>query len=387
MRCVLGYVCQFPFERFSTMVFSMLHEQWHLRGRTVRNRSVLAAMTNKQSHDDGTISDKEARWLEMRAEGGFGIVTTCAANVLPDGKAWDGELGIYDDSHIPGLSGLTDRLHAAGALALCQIFHGGYRCTSRLTGRQPVSAADVSLDIPDFEPARAMTTREVYECIEAFAEAARRCEAAGFDGVEIHGAHTYLITQFLSRELNTRTDEFGGTLENRYRFLSQIVRRCRERTSDRFIVGVRLSPGVPLPHAGMSFDETREILPWLEADGVDFVHLSLRDAAGRDVPKKGFPSGAEAISATRRVLSDSVRVIACGGVVSKGQADAVLAHGADAVAVARIAIGHAHWPRLIADGVEPAPPPYTREHLAGEGLSPVFLDYMARWPGFMAEAG
>lgn len=377
----------FTFAPFISMLQRMLGDQWRLRDRAVRNRTVLAAMTNKQSHDDGTVSDEEIRWLEMRARGGFGIVTTCAANVLRSGRGWDGELGVYADAHIPGLTRLADRLHAAGALALCQIFHGGYRSPSRLIGGRPVSADNVSLDVPDFEPARAMSREEVYECIDAFAEAARRCEQAGFDGVEIHGAHTYLITQFLSRELNHRDDEFGGTLENRYRFLSHVVRRCRERTGNAFIVGVRLSPGVPLPHAGMSFEETRKILPRLEADGVDFVHLSLRDAAGAEAPKAGFPSGAEAIASTRAALSDSVRVIACGGVVSKAQADAVLSHGADGVAVARIAIGHADWPRLLAEGVDPAVPPYTRAHLAGQGLSAPFLDYMARWPGFVSEAG
>ncbi|MFW6387826.1 MAG: hypothetical protein ACOC0B_00995 [bacterium] len=414
--------------------------EWTLRGRPVRNRTVLAAITNKQSHDDGRLSETEQRWLSMRAEGGFGIVTTCAANVLPSGRAWDGEAGVYADRHIEPMRKLTDNLRSHGAVSLCQIFHGGYRCPQRLIGQQPVSASDVALDVPGFEPARAMSAGEVGECIEAFAAAASRCEQAGFDGVEIHGAHTFLITQFLSREINARTDEYGGSLAGRYRFLGEIIRACRARTGPEFVVGVRLSPGIPLPHAGISLEETVQILPWVANDGVDFVHLSLKEAwseatqregaggarggsaANRDSPgesnespgKRGEsganrdspgesneslrerrrpdaggetspekPSGSVAIGRAREALGSRVAIIACGGVFELEQARTVLRHGADAVAVARAGIGNYRWPTKLAEGEAVVRPPYEETHLVEQGLSAPFLEYMRGWPGFV----
>lgn len=390
--------------------------EWTLRGHTVRNRSVLAAITNKQSHDDGRLSEAEYMWLSMRAEGGFGIVTTCAANVLPSGRAWDGEAGVYADRHIAPLRKLTDNLRSHGAVSLCQIFHGGYRCPQRLIGQQPMSASDVALDVPGFEPARAMTGEEIAQCIEAFAAAAVRCEQAGFDGVEIHGAHTFLITQFLSGDINTRTDEYGGSLSGRYRFLGEIIRACRARTGPDFIVGVRLSPGVPVPHAGISLEETLQILPWVERDGVDFVHLSLKEAwseggpaahpgeerggggsegdDGAAAPREEKPAasgersvekpaGSVAIGRAREALGERVAIIACGGVFELEQARAALGHGADAVAVARAGIGNYRWPLRLAEGKPVVRPPYEETYLAGQGLSEPFLDYMRGWPGFV----
>ncbi|TVQ23260.1 MAG: NADH:flavin oxidoreductase, partial [Spirochaetaceae bacterium] len=192
-----------------------LFEEVRLGSLTVRNRAALAAMTNKQSNDDGTLSDEELHWLRRRAEGGFGLIATCAANVVPEAKTWDGELGIYDDAHIPGLTRLAEALHEAGSAAVVQIFHGGYRVPSSISGEQPVSCTAFTIESEGFEQPRELSTAEVEATIQAYVDAAVRARTAGFDGVEIHGAHTYLIAQFLSREYNTRSDRYGGTLENR----------------------------------------------------------------------------------------------------------------------------------------------------------------------------
>lgn len=149
-------------------------EEARLGSAIARNRTVLAAMTNKQSHDDGVLSDDELNWLARRAEGGFGVVTTCATNVQFDGKSWDGELGIYDDRHIPGLRRLAGQIRARGALSLVQLFHGGYRAPSRITGVQPVSCTGFDMDVEGFERPRALTTDEVVALVEAFVSAAGR---------------------------------------------------------------------------------------------------------------------------------------------------------------------------------------------------------------------
>src|SRR5262245_28822329 len=111
-------------------------------GLTAPNRVVLAPMTNKQSHADGSVGDDELRWLVSRARGGFGTVMTCAAHVAKDGQGWPGELGIHDDALVPGLGALADALHAAGAVAMVQIFHGGARADRTVSDAEPWSASD-----------------------------------------------------------------------------------------------------------------------------------------------------------------------------------------------------------------------------------------------------
>lgn len=348
---------------------------------TVKNRAVLAAITNKQSHEDGSLSDAELNWLLRRAEGGFGLITTGAANVLPGGKTWDGELGIYADAHIPGLSRLASALHAAGSAAIVQIFHGGYRASSSISGQQPVSCTHFSIDEKGFEQPRELSPSEVQKTIQAYVDAAVRAKTANFDGVEIHGAHTYLIAQFLSKEYNTRQDNYGRSLENRYRFLSEIISGVRSACGPDFVVGVRVSPGVPVPHAGISLEETLQITPWLVRDGVDFIHLSLKEAGGTDTDDER--SGAAAIPQVRANIPDSVALLAAGGILTLNEVERTLSYGADMVSIARGAIGNARWPEIVGAGLIPLLPPYTKEHLEREGLSAPFIEYMHNWPGFV----
>ena len=351
-------------------------------GITVRNRVVLAAMTNKQSHADGTLSDDELEWLTARGRGGFGIVTTCAAHVSLDGQGWDGELGVFDDAQIPGLTRIADALRAQGAVSLAQIFHGGVRAPSRLTGQQPWSASAFKLDAKDFEVPRAATTLDIERTIAAFAAAARRCAQAGFDGVEIHGAHGYLITQFLGTISNTRDDEWGGALENRARFLRRIVAATRDATHEDFMIGVRLSPEVA--EQGVDLDDSLQVAKWLVQDGVDYVHVSNWDSF--KPPAKHPESDKLLTTWFREAVGAAMPLIATGAVWTAAQADQVLAQGADLIGLARAAIGNASWPIDTANPAwQPARPPYSPEHLRAEGLSETMLTYMRAWPGFVTD--
>ncbi|MCW5837209.1 MAG: NADH:flavin oxidoreductase, partial [Labilithrix sp.] len=172
-------------------------------GLSAKNRVLLAPMTNQQSHEDGTLSDQELAWLASRADGGFGAVITCAAHVAKDGQGWPGELGVFDDAHVPGLARLADALRARGAASIVQIFHGGLRADVTVSGAPAWSASDD-------EGARPATEEDLSRVVGQFAAAAARAEAAGVDGVEIHGAHGYLLTQFLSATQNRRRDRWGG---------------------------------------------------------------------------------------------------------------------------------------------------------------------------------
>ena len=204
-----------------------------LRGPSWSNRLALAPLTNKQSHGDGTLSDAEREWLVARARGGFGLVMTCAAYVAPEGHAWQGQLGISDDAHLPGLTRLASELRAAGAVSSVQLHHGGLRADPAFFGGPVVSAWS-----DEAKGVRALTTSEVRAAVESFVAAAARAERAGFDGVEVHGAHGYLVGQFLDGRHNHREDEYG----DRPRFLLEILEGIRSATGPDFQLGLRLSP-------------------------------------------------------------------------------------------------------------------------------------------------
>ena len=342
-------------------------------GFSAGNRIVLAAMTNKQSNEDGTLSDDELNWLTSRADGGFGIITTCAAHVAKDGQGWPGELGIFDDVHLDGLTRLATELHDHGAGCLVQIFHGGVRADRTVSGVQPWSASE-------HDGARAATEEDLTRVITQFADAAVRAEQAGFDGVEIHGAHGYLFTQFLSNSQNRRTDQWGGSIENRARLLREATRAIRARVSRHFTVGVRISPEDFGNAKGLDLDESIEVARWLVEDGIDFVHLSLWRSANNTTKR---PSE-HAVKLYRGALPADVVLMVAGAVWTREEAESLLAMGGDAVAIARAAILNPDWPlRALEAGWEPKRPPATIDELLGRGLNERFAGYMRAWKGFV----
>lgn len=348
---------------------------------TLRNRTVVAAMTNKQSQADGVLSDEEIRWLLRRAEGGFGVVTTAAAHVDEGGQGWEGEMGVWGDHQLPRLTELADGLRSRGATSLVQIFHGGLRAPRAITGRQPVSASEVDDQGAD-EPARALDADEVQGLVTAFVDAAVRCEQAGFDGVELHGAHGYLIAQFLGTKTNRRTDAWGGDLSGRAAFLKAIVDGVRAATSPEFLLAVRLSPQIDA--MGIRLSESLELATWLPEWGVDLLHISCWDAFQGAPDEPDDPR-----TLTRRfraALPEGYPLLSTGAIWDGADAAFVLGEGADLIGVARVAIGHPAWPEGLAEeGYAPDRPPFTPEGLEAADLSPVFVDYMRRWKGFVTD--
>ncbi len=346
-------------------------------GVRAKNRVVLAPMTNQQSHPDGTLSDDERTWLRARAAGGFGVVMTCASHVAKDGQGWPGELGIFEDAHIPGLRNLSAVLRGQGALALVQIFHGGLRADASVSGLPPWGASE--LDRGDLSP-RPATDDDIARVIAQFAEAAARAHAAGMDGVEIHGAHGYLLTQFLSATQNRRTDRWGGALENRARLIRDVTRAVRARVPPSFIVGARLSPEDYGNATGLDLDESARVARWLCDDGVDFVHVSLWDALKNTTKRPDE----HALSLFRAVVPGDVALLVAGSLWSRDDAERMLALGADGIALGRCAIANPDWPHRLSDpSWEPRRPPLTAEELRARGLSDAFITYMRRWRGFV----
>ena len=238
-------------------------------GPSMKNRFMLAPLTNRQSHEDGRLSEEEFHWLTMRAQGGFGLTMTCASHVQANGKGFAGQLGIWSDDHIPGLRRLARAIKEQESIAIVQLHHAGMRAPAEVIGGAPVCpSADAKTG------ARALTHAEVKQLVADFVAAARRAEQAGFDGVELHGAHSYLLCQFFSAEFNRRDDEYGGSLENRSRILFEIIDGVRSRCGPDFMLGVRLTP----ERFGMQLGEAIRIAQRvMREDKVDFLDMSLWD--------------------------------------------------------------------------------------------------------------
>lgn len=334
-------------------------------GHTMKNRFMLAPLTNQQSHADGTFSQAEHDWLVMRAKGGFGAVMTAAGYVQPDGKGFEGQLGFDQARFEPALAALATDIKAQDSLAIAQLYHGGLRA---------VPGSDI-VGPSDDEPTggRAMTTEEVEAMIEAFIASAQLCQRVGFDGIELHGAHSYLLCQFLSPELNLRTDRFGGSLDNRASPTREIIAGIRERCGKQFNLGLRLSPEM----MQLRTDEMVALVDQLMAEGnLDYIDMSLWDCfkEANDDAFKG-KTLTELFAALDR---GDTRLGVAGQIRTGEAAQKALDQGADFVLIGRAAIPEHDFPeRVRNDPAHVMPdPPFSREYLGREGVSPPFQTYL-----------
>jgi 2,4-dienoyl-CoA reductase-like NADH-dependent reductase (Old Yellow Enzyme family) len=347
------------------------------RGPAMKNRFMLAPLTNLQSHADGRLSDDEFRWLTFRAKGGFGLTMTCAAHVQREGQGFPGQLGIFSDDHLPGLTRLASAIKEEGSVAIAQLHHAGMRSPADLIGQAPLCPSD-----NDETKARALAPQEIEVLTEDFIAAAVRAQAAGFDGVELHGAHGYMICQFLSAETNRRDDRWGGSLENRTRLLHDIIEGIRARTPANFMLGVRLSP----ERFGLKLAEIRDVAAGLMRGGqLDFLDMSLWDVFKEPVETEF--QGRSLMSYFTDLDRGRTRLGVAGKILSGDDAARALANGANFAIIGRAAILHHDFPRRIeADPhFKPVSLPVTAAYLRNEGLGPKFVGYMQGWKGFVAE--
>jgi 2,4-dienoyl-CoA reductase-like NADH-dependent reductase (Old Yellow Enzyme family) len=348
------------------------------REAVMANRLMLAPLTNMQSHADGRLSDEEFRWLTMRASGGFGATMTCAAHVQARGQGFAGQLGIFDDLHNEGLTRLASTIKSHQSVALAQLHHAGIRSPKDLIGEQPVGPSD-----DGDTGARALTTSEVDQLIEDFVTAALRAEQCGFDGIEVHGAHNYIVCAFLSPDFNRRTDNFGGSAENRARMLLTIVEQIRARCRPNFVIGVRLSP----ERFGLQFADMHTLAAQLlSGTTIDFLDMSLWDCFKHPID----PDFADrpVIEHFTELPRGDVKLGVAGKLYTADAICRALDAGADFALLGRMAILHHDAPqRLLADEhFAMTSVPVTRDYLRGEGLSDSFVTYMATWPGFVTES-
>lgn len=348
------------------------------RGPAWAHRIALAPLTNFQSHDDGTLGDDELHWLSMRAAGGFSLTMTCAAYVSDAGKGFPGQLGISSDRHLPGLARLAQALRDAGTVSSVQLQHSGRRALRGADGSPPVCPWD-----DEETGARALTTDEVRQMVQDFVDAAVRAERAGFEGVELHGAHGYLLAQFLDADHNHRGDGYGGGFEARTRVLHEVIDGIRARTGPSFQLGLRLSA----ERFGVKLAEARALTAHLLLDGrLDYLDLSLWDAFKQ--PQEPEHQGRVLIDHFTDLPRGRTALGVAGKLMGAARAQACLDHGADFVLIGRGAILHHDFPRrALADpAFESVPRPVTREYLRGQGVGPAFVHYLqSEWRGFVAD--
>ncbi len=344
-----------------------------LRGPAMKNRFMLAPLTNMQSHADGRMSEAEFHWLTLRATGGFGHVMTCAAHVQAVGKGFEGQMGVFSDDHLEGLTRLAAKIRSEGAVSSMQLHHAGNRSPAELVG-QPVGASD-----DEASGARALTTGEVEALRDDFIAAAVRAEKAGFEGVEIHGAHGYIVAQFLSPTVNRRTDRYGGGLENRSRLLFEILKGIREATCPQFQLGLRLSP----ERYDLLLAEMKDVAAEVLRNGdLDYLDMSLWDFAKQPLEEEF--KGPSLMSYFTQLPRGEVRLGVAGKITTPAKAAQALEAGADFVLIGRAAILHHDFPIRARDpAFQPIALPASHAHLRQEGLSDVFITYMNNWPGFV----
>lgn len=346
-------------------------------GVTMPNRFMLAPLTNTQSYDDGKLSDDEFYWLTQRAKGGFGLTMTCASHVQFVGKGFPGQLGIYEDAQMEGHKRLAAEIKANNSLAIAQLHHAGMRSPEDEIGQQPVSASSL-----EKYNAKGLSLAEVEQLRDDFIAAAVRAQKSGYDGVEVHGAHGYILTQFLSAETNHREDHYGGDLAGRARLLFDIVDGIRTECGSGFLLGVRLSP----ERFGMQIEEVKNVCEQLvNQHDIDFLDLSLWDVFKQ--PHDNAYAGKSLLQHFTELDFKQVKLTVAGNITSGKDVQAVLAAGVDFVTIGRSAILHHDFPKhVIANPMfEPIALPVSEAHLKHEGLSPTFVTYMKRWDGFVAE--
>ncbi|GAB4370864.1 MAG: NADH:flavin oxidoreductase [Deltaproteobacteria bacterium] len=251
---------------------SILFEPAVLGGISLRNRIVRSATWEGMCDPEGAPTERLIALYEALAEGGVGLILSGYAFVLPEGRQTPGMMGMHDDALVPPLRELTRRVHAKGGTIAAQLVHAGGQANRRVSGLPPVGPSAVSL--PHYEePPQPLSPEEIQRVVEAFGRAAARAKEAGFDGVQLHGAHGYLIGQFLSPRTNRRENGYGGSLPNRARFAVEVVSAVRNAVGKDYPVWIKQN-GDDFLDGGLSIEESVEAARILERAGIDAIEVS-----------------------------------------------------------------------------------------------------------------
>ena len=325
-------------------------------GVTLRNRVVMAPMTTWASNDDYTISDEELNYYKKRVTG-VGMVITGCTRVQPNGIGFANEFAAYDDSFIPSLRKLAEATKSGGAQAILQIFHAGNKALPAFTPNgDVVSSSALETEATAFAPSvtpRELSHDEIMEVIHAFGEMTRRAIEAGFDGVELHGAHGFLLQNFMSPFFNRREDQWGGSLENRLRFPVAVIREIKsvikKLATKPFTLGYRISPDEP-QEGGLRMQDTYALIERLIEEDVDYVHASLASAlSSKPVDSQDEKTYLELIV---EKANGRIPVLAAGSMVTPDDVASGLDKGLSLAVVGQGLIMNPDWIEKVQNGQE-----------------------------------
>jgi len=322
------------------------------KGIIIKNRVVIPPMTEEMSFSNGEVTADELRYYRMHS-GGAGMFITATSNVNDLGKGFEGELSVASDKFIPSLTKLADAMHKDGTKAILQIFSAGrMSSTAILRGQQPVSASAVKATRNNSETPRELTEAEIEQTIEDFGQATRRAIEAGFDGVEIHGANTYLIQQFFSPHSNRRTDRWGGSVEKRMTFPLAVidsVQNAIDKYADRpFLMGYRISPE-EIETPGIRFDDTLKLIDALKQKPIDYLHVSMGSVWRKSLNDKSIETP---LNLTIKQHLGALPLIGAGDIQTPEDAERVMDKGLDFAAIGRESLREPHWVQKVIAGDE-----------------------------------
>lgn len=318
---------------------------------TLRNRVIMAPMTTWSANHDGTVSEEELAYMRQRVKD-VGLVITGCTHVLENGIGFTKEFAAFDDRFIPSLAKLAQAAKSGGAPAILQIFHAGNKALPDLIpDADVVSASTLKTPTASFVDSqimsRALSHAEVLDMVHAFGETTRRAIEAGFDGIELHGAHGFLIQNFFSPLFNQRTDEWGGSLEKRMSFplavVKEVKRVIQQYAQKPFALGYRMSVE-EYDENGLRIQDSLQLIDRLIAAGIDYLHVSLVDVLNA----KPVDSLEDALTITRVIkhLNHRIPLISAGQIRTPDQAERALALGLPLIAIGKALVMNPNWIEL-----------------------------------------
>jgi 2,4-dienoyl-CoA reductase-like NADH-dependent reductase (Old Yellow Enzyme family) len=321
----------------------VLFESTAIKQMTLANRFVRSATWEGMAGEDGSCTPRLAELMVQLAEGGVALIISSHSYVTQEGQAGPWQLGIYSDKLVAGFSEMTEAVHKASGKIVMQLAHAGIQANPSLTG-QPPKGPSAFEKVP---AGQEVSHEEIQKVIEAFGQAARRAQTAGFDGVQIHAAHGFLLSQFLSPFFNKRRDQYGGDIENRARLVLEAYHSVRSRVGDQFPVMIKLN-SEDFIEGGLSLDEMVQVAAILETAGIDAIELSGGTLySGECTPVRQGKVGSEEAyhrdGARKYKEKIGVPLMLVGGIRSYGAAERLVREGlADYISLSRPLIREPH---------------------------------------------
>ncbi len=328
-----------------------LFDTFQIGNTTLNNRFVRSATWEGMCGQSGAVTPKLTEYCKALARGGVGLIISGYSYVREDGRQYPGTMGIYNDDLLPGLKQLTEAVHQEGGVIFCQLVHVGGQASSKVIGETPLAPSAIE-SFGNKELPREMTTKDISAIVACFGEAARRAKKAGFDGVQLHGAHGYLINQFLSPLCNQREDDYGGDASRRMRFLEEVYTTVRSAVGSDYPVSIKLTASDNI-QGGFNLNEAVAVAQRLEVLGIDAIEVSSGTPTSGEMnpvrQKIDSPDqeayNAEFASAIKHAVE--IPVILVGGLRSCGVMQELLWRGdADLFALSRPLIREPKLPNL-----------------------------------------